>query len=233
MKKSKLYRFSAHLVQLLVLATVMRFTALAQDSDTTLPNTAASPRRLANELEHPLQGQKPPLPPLELPVARTQISFQKVKHAQTGDLYVIQKTRYEDGTTVQTLAAVWLDQPIALEILVLDDFVPAPRLQTEENLENAQNKSTRESDPAQAALLPERLTVDFDPSWKLDIIATPNYIQTELAMSNPVTLSELGACPQGQLRGLARFHTSGFEPLLPPKRAAPEIANFVCLRKVP
>lgn len=197
MKKRVFVRFSLLFLKPLVLATVMRFTALAQDS----PNDLRGPAAPA---------------PLELPVARGKISFEKVKHPKTGDLYVIQKTQYEDGTVAQTLAAVWLEQPLALEILVLDDFVPTPRLL-----------------PTPAAALPERLVVDFDPSWMLDIIATPQYVQSELIFSKPVALAELGACPQGQWRGLARFHAEGFDPILPPKRTNLEIANFVCLRKVP
>ena len=208
MKKSVFVRCSLQFLKLLVLATVMPFAALAQDSDTIL------------------QPNPPPelsLPPLELPVARDNVSFEKVKHPATGDIYVLQKTQYEDGTMVQTLAAVWLDQPLALEILVLDDFVPAPRLLP---------ASSNAAAPIPSADS-ERLFVDFNPTWALDIVATPQFLKTDLILGKPLALSELGACPQGQWRGVARFQAESFAPLFPPKLSTFDVANFVCLRKVP
>lgn len=214
---------------------------------TLLPNHTLAQDASMASLENP---HTLPAAPRPIVVSRSRVDFE-THPSREGDTLVVAATTYEDGTVVTALAAVWVKAPLPLEIIVLDDFVPAPRvvdapiaradgslpLPSGRRYEAFSVLTRRPTESAEDTVQgPQRGAPRASRSGtqnvSVEILSTPRSVAVDTLLDVPQAQSELGSCPEGTLRGLARIQAEGFPAMLPGLEKSFHIGNLVCIRVV-
>ncbi len=147
------------------------------------------------------EAAQPKLEKIEETVARVSTSFYENKLAN-GDVLLIQKSSYSDGKMVEFVASVWLSEPLPIEIILLDDFIPSTQRKV-----YLKNKTTGEEKILSLQNNNKSLS-EIKSLGKVTIRSGNQKVKVEEFLASDQMRYEAPKCQDNELRALARLRTA-------------------------